>query len=247
MGACTCAPVCVRIATSADRQWPGRSHQSDGCCASAQHHAQNPGSDHEADASGYAHAEDITHDLEHGLDTWEEADRLRLACQAGAETRVKYLISNRRICSKIADWAWRHYSGANDHKHHMHVSVTAESTFDTAPWFVSGFTPTSQPRHDGVTVPLPPALVTDYPGEHMQRIDVRIGLDVSGNGYTDIAKVKASDVVSIVVNGADPATAGGYPDTGVVVARCQVAGVTRVMAYNGDPSGAVDVTVWVAG
>lgn len=245
---CACSPACKEISKSADREWPGRSHASDGCCASQAHHAQNPGSDHEPNADGLATAEDITHDLTVHLDTWEEADRLRLLCKAGVEKRVKYIISNRRIASPINAWEWRRYDGVNDHSHHMHISVTRGYEHSTEPWFVGrgSVTPSSQPRQPGVTVPLPPPLVTDYPGENMKRFDVRVGLDGSGNGYADLAGVKARDVVSLVVNAADPAAVNGYPAEGIDVSCCQVAGVTRIVVVDAAARGAVDLACWVA-
>ena len=242
---CTCPPVCKAAMSSATHMAPGRSTASDGCCASGGHHAQNPNSDHEPGRGGFAHAVDITHDVQAGFDSWLEADRLRMACKLGVEKRVKYVISNRRIASRIDDWEWRRYSGANAHAHHMHISVVDGYELSTEPWFDYPFDPRDgQPRNPGTTAPLPVVLVTDHPEEHMRQISTRIALDLDGNGYTDLPGVAAKDVVSVVVNGADPATAGGYPDHGIDLHKLQVAGVTRVVAFDGPSLGAVDIDVW---
>lgn len=171
---------------------------------------------------------------------------MRLSCKAGIEKRVKYIISNRRIASSRADWAWRRYDGPNAHSHHMHVSVSTGYQYSDAPWFDYAHpVPDSQPRQPGVTAPLPPALVTDYPEEAMKRYDVRVGLDPDGNGYSDLEGVKARDVMSVLVNAADPKV-NGYPAEGIDVSCCQVNHVTRIVVVDAHPRGAVDLAVWVA-
>lgn len=145
---CRPAPTCSAALTQASARWPGRNRASDGICGDAAHAARQ--SDHNPDASGYAHAWDLTHDPGKGLDTHRLADQLRLHCKGVGmvrrawrrlrgrtvppERRVKYIISNRRIASGPS-WAWRSYGGANPHSAHMHVSVTAAATPDTSPWF----------------------------------------------------------------------------------------------------------------
>lgn len=146
---CQPAPTCAAALAEATRRWPGRDKSSDGICGDAAHAARV--SDHNPAADGFAHAFDLTHDPAHGVDTYDLADELRRRMSAGREKRIKYVISNRRIASPEAGWAWRAYSGANPHDKHFHISVTPEATQDTAPWF--GFldaapTPTPQPPED---------------------------------------------------------------------------------------------------
>lgn len=245
---CRCPPIVHTLWSSADRVAPGRSTASDGCCASAAHHTQNPDSDHEADASGWAHAGDVTHDLAHRFDSWQRADELRLACKTGVEKRVKYIISNRRIASAKGGWVWRRYSGPNAHDHHMHVSFLTGYELSTAPFFDYGIAGVDgQPRNPGTTAPLPVVLTYTYDMEDgVKLIDTatRIALDGDGNGYTDLPDVPRRAVVSHVVNGADPQTAGGYPPQGVDVEVTTRDGVTRVVAYDGPPHGTVDIDVW---
>ena len=57
---------------------------------------------------------------------------------ASRDTRIKYLIFDRRILSGAAGpsaWTWRPYTGPNPHTHHLHVSVVASPACDdTRPW-----------------------------------------------------------------------------------------------------------------
>ncbi len=129
---CRPAPTCSSALAEASRRWPGRNRASDGICGDPAHQARV--SDHNPDASGYAHAFDLTHAPGVGLDTYRLADQLRRRALAGDEPRVKYVISNHRIASGPG-WAWRSYSGANPHTAHMHVSVTSAATHDTSPWW----------------------------------------------------------------------------------------------------------------
>lgn len=115
---CTPAPTCRSSLQELSKRFPGRSTASDGICASSAHHGQNPSSDHET-----GDAFDATHDPAHGFDSYKAADWLRDRVLEGTETRVKYIISNRRIFNPSVSKAWRNYSGSNPHDHHVHVSL----------------------------------------------------------------------------------------------------------------------------
>lgn len=128
---CKCGPALIALRSSLNRAFPGRSIRSDGCCASSAHSRQNPSSDHEPDASGYAAAYDITHDPASGVDCGRLAPRLQ------RDPRVRYLIWNRRIWSRErASEGWRPYGGSNPHTSHLHVSVFRFMVRDDAPWQV---------------------------------------------------------------------------------------------------------------
>jgi hypothetical protein len=80
---------------------------------------------------------DITHDPVTGCDGEWVAETIRTS----RDSRVKYLIWNERICSSSSvggapPWDWRPYTGANKHKHHVHLSVKAEQgAYDAQdPW-----------------------------------------------------------------------------------------------------------------
>lgn len=135
--ACVPAPACKAALAEATRLFPTRSTASDGICASAQHHQQNPTSDHET-----GEAFDVTHDPANGCDV----DALFARVVARRDARVKYLIRNRRILRAydkpgIPAWTWAPYTGPDPHVHHGHCSIVHAARNNTAPWFAT----TAQP------------------------------------------------------------------------------------------------------
>lgn len=114
---CSPAWTCKQALTEATFFWPNRVRISDGICGDEAHQARK--SDHNT-----GDAFDLTHDPFNGLDTYALARMLAEEVLAGREERVKYIISNGMIFSKrLGKWAWRKYTGANKHDHHMHVSI----------------------------------------------------------------------------------------------------------------------------
>lgn len=119
-------------------RWPNRDKSSDGSVGDAAHATRS--SDHNPwvkdGALGVVTAIDITHDPRSGCDSYALADVIR----ASRDPRVKYIISNRRICSSDVDpWQWREYRGANPHDHHVHISVHSDKKrYDAVdPWNLS--------------------------------------------------------------------------------------------------------------
>lgn len=126
-----------------DRRSPDRSKASDGTIGNAAHAARS--SDHNPwvkdGDTGVVTAADFTNDPAHGFDSSDFADWLRERCRDGDETRVKYVISDRRIASAALKpghkhWDWRAYDGPNAHLHHVHVSVRSDRAHydNTSPW-----------------------------------------------------------------------------------------------------------------
>lgn len=122
-----------------NRRYPGRNKASDGTIGDLAHQGTN--SDHNPHVldggMGVVTALDLTHDPAHGCDAHALADAL----VASRDTRIKYIIWNRRIVSFTSiggepAWTWRPYTGANPHNHHMHVSARPEkANYDsTAAW-----------------------------------------------------------------------------------------------------------------
>lgn len=109
---------------------PNRKKISDGWIGNAEHKSRT--SDHnpwieDAQGIGVVTALDITHDPEHGVDSGQIAETLRKS----EDPRIKYIISNGRICSAISvggkkPWTWRRYTGKNPHDKHFHVSVATK-------------------------------------------------------------------------------------------------------------------------
>jgi len=128
------------LRSQVNKACPDRDKSSDGWIASAQHHAQNPSSDHEADNNGVVHALDVTNDPRHGVDCPAITETMRHARDA----RVRYVIHNRRIFGDPAyakrngktAWTWGPYFGKNPHTAHMHVSCNYDPKFadDPGPW-----------------------------------------------------------------------------------------------------------------
>ena len=118
---------------------PGRNKASDGMIGDAAHASRD--SDHNPwvreGSMGIVTACDITHDPSGGCD----ADVIAEAIRAGRDTRVKYIIWNRRIANSsaingTAPWTWRPYGGSNPHTKHVHISVKPDkSSYDSvAAW-----------------------------------------------------------------------------------------------------------------
>ena len=120
------AEALLALRSEVNAMFPNRSKSSDGIVGDAKHKART--SDHNPwvdDGNiGVVTAIDITHDPKCGCDAGMLAEKLR----AGKDKRIKYIIWNRRIANSSPihgqpAWAWRKYTGANPHDHHMHVSV----------------------------------------------------------------------------------------------------------------------------
>lgn len=115
---------------------PNRSTKSDGGIGDAAHSART--SDHNPTATGQVCARDFTNDPAGGCGGQWLADTL----VASRDPRIKYIIWNRRILDTrpgMKPWTWQPYSGANDHTHHVHVSVFAGVLGDdTRRWNLGG-------------------------------------------------------------------------------------------------------------
>lgn len=123
---------------------PNRSTASDGLVGDAAHAATT--SDHNPHyvagvGDEIVTALDLTHDPDHGFDSYAFAEVLR----QHRDARIKYVISNRRLFSSYATssypaWTWRPYSGTDPHTNHVHVSVLDAVISDTrTPWNLDGF------------------------------------------------------------------------------------------------------------
>lgn len=119
---------------------PNRSKVSDGSIGDAAHATRD--SDHNPwyvlKGQPLVTARDFTHDPAGGLD----CNRLATALLRARDSRLKYLIWNRRIIDSRAafyPWQWRPYEGINPHDHHLHLSVVADPRCrDGSPWMLPG-------------------------------------------------------------------------------------------------------------
>jgi hypothetical protein len=115
---------------------PKRSKASDGGIGDAKHSARS--SDHNpCECCRIVCARDFTHDPAGGFDAHAFATWLRTRALAG-ETRIKYVIWNKRIMSGPGEakpcGQWRSYTGKNPHTKHVHLSVVHRGCDDDAPW-----------------------------------------------------------------------------------------------------------------
>ncbi len=109
-----------------NRSAPNRRKDEDGAIGDAAH--SNRTSDHNpCTCHKVVCARDFTHDPEGGFHAHKFADWLAARLKTGQEGRVKYIISNNRICSgpgqPYSPGVWREYNGSNPHNKHVHVSV----------------------------------------------------------------------------------------------------------------------------
>ncbi len=167
-----------KLRTQVNIKWPDRSKASDGSVGDLSHSARP--SDHNP-VNGIVHAIDITHDPLHGFDSYAFADMLL----KNRDTRIKYIISNRRIGSGDigpVPWMWRPYTGANPHDHHCHISVKKDALFfdSVVEWKIDG----GPIKVDPNFVPPPPTVVIGSMGADVEKLQALLGCKVTGS-YQD--------------------------------------------------------------
>lgn len=111
------------LLSDVNQKWPHRSKVSDGTIGDAAHSARI--SDHNPNKAGVVCAVDITNDPVNGPAGHALANMLIQS----RDVRIKYIISDAQICSGAggpSPWVWRKYKGANQHRHHVHISVVAD-------------------------------------------------------------------------------------------------------------------------
>lgn len=116
----------VQMREQIDDCFPDRSRKSDGWIADARH--QKLKSDHNPLRSGEVCAIDITADLgaTEGISAYL-ADQIRIAGKT--DKRIKYVIHNHHIASKLLNWKWRKYRNKmNPHTKHIHISFHPNQT-----------------------------------------------------------------------------------------------------------------------
>lgn len=161
MSAWVLVPCLVRLLADFNALAPGRDRASDGTIGDTAHAAEGD-SDHlpdedfpalrgkDSDSVNEVHALDVDADLRGPGLTMETVIQFLVGrCRAGAETRLTYMIFNRRIWSATYGWAQRPYRGANPHDKHAHFSASynAAREANTATWHLQEVRP--------VTVPTP--------------------------------------------------------------------------------------------
>lgn len=127
-------PSLVRLRSDFNAIAPGRDKSSDGSIGDEAH--QGSQSDHNADETGNVpirdtdrvnevHALDVDVDLRApGLSMEMVVQHLLARCRLGRETRLRYIIFNRRIWTASNKWRQENYTGASPHDHHAHFSAS---------------------------------------------------------------------------------------------------------------------------
>lgn len=125
---------------------PNRDHASDGSIGDTAHQEEvsdhNPDETgsvpiHDADHINEVHAIDVDSDLRSPGLTMEMVVQFILGrCRSGAETRLRYVIYNRRIWEAGNGWRERAYTGSSPHTEHAHFSAsyTTGKEADDASW-----------------------------------------------------------------------------------------------------------------
>lgn len=98
--------------------FPNRDRKSDGIVGDLAH--SNRKSSHNPDSRGAVRAFDVTHNPEQGLD----CKTLLKTLLAEKDSRLWYIIFERKIYNRKDNFTPRPYSGANAHAHHLHISVS---------------------------------------------------------------------------------------------------------------------------
>ena len=140
--ACKCSPSLVRLM----RAFADRGHVNSGCCGDLAHQARK--SDHNTDASGYAHAQDIheknDHDMQPFVDfIMRNPEKFRQVKYMIYEGHMYYPNPGVRAAGKYV------YTGPNAHAAHLHVSIHTDATFYPGSWYVDeAYSPTPAPSEE---------------------------------------------------------------------------------------------------
>jgi hypothetical protein len=143
----------ITLRDALNRHWPKRDHRSDGFIGDARHAATK--SSHNPDPTstppGCVRGGDYDAD---GINAAWVAEHLRLAGAAGDPRLAHggYVIFNGRIAGDWTGWQWVHYTGADDHSGHIHVTTAPAGDREDAPWSfleVAQAAPADPPPHPG--------------------------------------------------------------------------------------------------
>lgn len=146
MAAWELVPCLVKLRADFDDLAPARDRKSDGSVGDQAHSSGS--SDHNPDETGTVpirdadkrnevHALDVDADLRTpGLSMERVVQFLLARCRSGRETRLRYIIFDRRIWTASNSWRQETYTGASPHSEHAHFSASYASALeaDTRSW-----------------------------------------------------------------------------------------------------------------
>lgn len=162
--------------------YPNRSKTSDGTVGDAAHASRS--SDHNPwvldGKTGVVTALDLTHDPARGIDGEKLAARL----VEGRDSRIKYIIWNRKIISGAAGpkpWQPRPYKGKNPHDHHVHISVNSQKAhYDRLTRWELDLTPDTDPIGRASVTHAQPTLLLKSTGEAVRHLQELLKIEVDG-------------------------------------------------------------------
>lgn len=169
----------IKLRSQVNEALPARDKSSDGSIGNEEHASRT--SDHNPWVNGppgVVTAIDITHDPQHGFNSYDFAEYLRTV----KDPRIKYIISNRRIASsEVSPWQWRKYSGTNPHDHHVHISVMPREGLydDRHPWDLDGFG--FKPNKSAPPVPQVTVLAKGTKGAAVEELQRLLKVEVDGH------------------------------------------------------------------
>ena len=183
------APSLAQLRREINTRWPNRDKTSDGTIGDAAHSAR--ASDHNPNSRGSVNAIDIDED---GIDAWG------LIALLVTDPRVYYVIYEGRIWQRKHGFAPRPYTGINQHRKHVHVSIiqSVAAEQNTTPWSVAkiGASSSVKPSTGGSTTKPSTTNPTPKPNnqseedelmalskETLKQItDATLGVNVTANG-----------------------------------------------------------------
>lgn len=192
----------IRLREQVNAEWPGRDRSSDGSIGDTAH--RNRKSDHNPNSAGVVTAIDIDADLAPGVNVRELVDALF----ASRDPRIKYIIFNGRI-TVASLTGWKRYTGANAHKAHAHISVSARPSLydDASDWQIRPVKAEPQPR---------PTLRRGDRGEAVKQLQKLLKLPADGIfGEKTEAGVKGVQLI----NGLRPDGIAGKQTWGVLTGK----------------------------
>lgn len=129
-----------KLQAQLNAQFPNRSKVSDGAWGDPAHRKRK--SDHNPNAQGYVTARDFTFDTDPTDGVGIDCHWLAKVLLDSKDPRIKYIIWNGRITTPDKS-GWKTYSGINPHKHHLHLSVSANPSLynDDSNWDLIQKTP----------------------------------------------------------------------------------------------------------
>lgn len=149
--ACKCSPCLLQLRSEMNQHKPGWTYL--GCCGDQAHSKRK--SDHNPDASGYAHAIDLGESRHVPSMQWL-VDKIME--RPDLYPQVKYMIYEGHIYYP-RDGARKRgkytYTGPNPHATHLHVSIHSSYTHDRRSWHLAGSGSTPQPTPQPEPAPVP--------------------------------------------------------------------------------------------